>query len=386
MPNLNAILVSESGRIGPDIHEKVLNTSPWLKLVQRGEWPDEMGQQISTMTYERSLPSSTVTWNDVTANAGSGNTCVPSAHTINIAQTLRNYNLQQTALEGPNLCVNDLRYNFQRQKQLGKMFDVLAQNTGYLWQERYRDEYVRLSSYKTIARSGFPTSSASFPLQVATSRLTQGMLDKFYLQLVRDGAGRKAIEMVDGRPQFMALMSPEAQDGVFRDNNDLTGIRTDFNYSTRANELLAPLGIQRAYKGWIHMIDDFPPRYNFTAGAWVRVAPYVSEATTQGNRYIVNSAYESALYEDTILFHRDVFTCLIPKPITNPGGNTKFNPVNYMGEWAWKNIPDRVENPDENWGYFRGVFMSGSEPVHPEWGIVLRHLRIDPSNSLLSES
>ena len=385
--NINQIFQVESGRIGPDIHQKMLNTTPWLKLINKDKWPEEMGVTIATTTYERSLPTTTVAWNNVNFNDGGGNNCVPSAHQIEIASTLRTYNLQQTALEGPQVCVNDLRYTWQRRKQLAKMFDVLAQNTGYLTQERARDEYVRLSEYKVVVRAGLPYDSSAFPAQAATSRLTQGVLDWFYMQQIRDGAGMEAVARVDGRPQFMILMSSEAQDGIFQDlggaEKDVAGIRTDLRELGGAKELLGPLGVNHSYKGWLHMIDDFPPRHNFTGGAWVRVDPYVAVSTTKGNKYVVNSAYVAAEYEDSIIFHPKNYTCLIPNPITSPGGNTQFNPVNYMGKWSWKNILDRVENPDGNWGYFRGVFMNGSEPIHPEWGIVLRHKRCDFSYQLI---
>lgn len=388
MADIDSILQVESGRLGPDIHQKVLNTTPWLKLIPKDKWPEEMGYSISTTTYERSLPTTTVSWANVSFNTGSGNGCVPSAHQIEIASTLRSYNLQQTALEGPMICVNDLRYTWQRKRQLGKMFDVLSQNTGYLWQERNRDEYVRLAEYKVVLRAGLPSSSSAFPTQAATSRLTQGALDWFYMQLIRDGAGSFAKATVDGRPQFMVIMSSESQEGLFRDMSgtgtiDIAGIRTDLRELGGVKELLGPLGVNHSYKGWMHMIDDFPPRYNFTGGAWVRVDPYVATATTKGNKYVVNTAYISAAYEDTIIFVPEVYTCLMPSPITSPGGNTQFSAVNYLGQWSWKNIEDRVENPDKNWGYFRGVFMSGSEPVHPEWGIVIRHKRCDFGNLII---
>ncbi len=378
--DINDLLQQESGRIGPDIFDKSLNTSPWLKLVQRDTWPDEMGQSIQVLTYERSLPGTTPSWSTVDYTTGTGaGSCTPTAEEVSFASTLRTYNLQQTALESPPICVNDLRFTTMRREQLRSCFDVLQQNARYLWQERYRDEYIRLAEHKVIVKTGFPESDSAFPAQIPTSKLTQGTLDRFYLKLLRDGAGNNAVDRVNGRPQFIAIMGPETQENILKEIGD---IRDDFRYSDRVGELLGPLGVTRPYKGFFHLIDDFPPRYNFDGTNWVRVEPYIASSASKGQKYDINPAWETAAYEDTILFHEDVYTSMVPKPITSPGGNTTFEAVKYMGDWKWLNEFDKTENPDKTIGYFRGIFSDGSKPIHPEFGYVLRHLRCAPELNL----
>jgi|TARA_R110000772_G_scaffold7287_4_gene24988 hypothetical protein len=378
--NINHLLQNESSRIGPDIYDKSLNQSPWIKLIPRDTWPDEMGQAIQVMTYERTLPATTPTWSSVDYTTGTGaGSCVPTAEEVTFASTIRSYNLNQTALESPPICVNDLRFTVMRKEQLRSCFDVLQQNTRWMWQERYRDEFVRLAEHKVIVKAGFPENDTIFPAQVPTSKLTQGTLDRFYLKLLRDGGGNNAIDRVNGRPQFIAIMGPETQESVLKEIGD---IRDDFRYSDRVGELLGPLGVTRPYKGFFHLIDDFPPRYNWDGSAWVRIQPYTSSAASKGTKYDLNPAWENASYEDTIIFHPEVYTSMVPKPITQPGGNTKFDPVKYMGDWKWLNEFDRDENPDKTIGFFRGVFSNGSKPIHPEYGYVLRHLRCAPELNL----
>ena len=103
--------------------------------------------------------------------------------------------------------------------------------------------------------------------------------------------------------------------------------------------------------------------------------PYKAVATTQGNKFDINPAYEAAVYEDSIVFHQDVFTCLVPKPLTSAGSNVTFDAVSYMGDFKWKNIPHATENPDSTIGYFRAVLSAGSKPIRPEWGTVIRARR-----------
>jgi len=391
---IDKILEAEAGRIGPDIHRKVLDTSVWLKLTKQESWPDEMGETISVLTYGRSLPTVsdnsgdiTSKWSNVSFNTvvADPSNCVPQASVIEFTHYLRTYNLQQNALESPPLCINDLRYSFKRKEQLSNIFDILTENVAYSWKERYRNEYVRLAENKGIADHSNLTFATTMPAPASapTATLTQAMLDKVYLRLVRDGAGLNPLGRADGRPEFGVILGSEASMNLIRDNDG--NVRYDFRYSTRANELLAPLGIDRSYRGFYHMVDDFAPRYNYvqdtnsvTAGnqpGWTRVYPYIKDTSDADRGWIVNPAYETAEFEDAIVYHRDVFVSMVPKPITAPGGNTKFDPVIYKGDFRWLNIQDRVLNPDKTIGYFRAVMSNGSKPLKPEYGYVIRFKR-----------
>ena len=466
--NIQQLLINEANRIGPDIYRKTLNTSPWLKLTKKDVWPDEMGDSIRVLTYERSLPVNSLTWGQVTLNpvvsrdgtfangttAGTGNTAtsaIPSATQINFAQTMRSYNLTQTALESPRLSVNDLRFSLKRKEQLSNIFAILEENTSYAWQDRYRDEYVRIAqnkinvvvdnNNKLISNTG---DGSQFSSIVPTSGLVQGVLDRVYMKLIRDGAGNKPLDRENSRPVFGAIMSSEASRKLILDNAD---IRQDYRWSSRVNELLAPLGIERSYGGFFHMVDDWLPRHDglavattvssgaviaFTNAAattlrvglpvsgtgiavgsvitvvgaadssaagkaavtisaaitatltaadivYVRRLPYAAIVTTQGSKWDIDPLYETAGYEDTVIFHPEVFTCLVPKPITAAGSNVTFEAVSYMGEFKWKNILNETTNPDGTMGYFRAILSAGSKPVRPEWGTTIRAKRVAPA-------
>ena len=466
--NIEQVLINEANRIGPDIYRKTLNTSPWLKLVKKDSWPDEMGDTVRVLTYERSLPSNTLNWssisvNGVTSTDGSydngtsaitGNSSanqLPTAQRIEFAQTLRSYNLTHTALESPKLSVNDLRFSLKRKEQLSNIFSILQENTSYAWQDRYRDEYIRIAQTKITAVESGSTGKlvessgdgSTFNTLVPPNLpLTQGMLDRVYMKLIRDGGGNNPMERENARPVFGAIMSSETSRNLIVRNPD---IRQDYRYSDSKNTLLAPLGITRSYGGFFHLVDDWLPRHDLitvssvssgntlTVGSGlipgtidvgdqlsgngialgtyvtaasgtsvtlskavngatgtkihVRRMPYKAVATTQGNKFDINPAYETAAYEDTIIFHEEVFSCLVPKPLTSAGSGVNFDAVSYMGDFKWKNIPHATENPDSTIGYFRAVLSAGSKPVRPEWGTVIRAVRsntalnVDPATS-----
>jgi hypothetical protein len=430
--NIEQLLVSESSRIGDDIYRKTVDTSPWLKLVKQDAWPDEMGDTVSVLVYERSLPYNTdgsakVSWNSVSQNGAaygssdfaagtstlnnSGNDSASASSfpglsangIIDFGQTLRTYGLQHAALESPNISLNDLRFPMKRKEQLSNIMQILTESTSEVWVQRYRDQYISIAQNKlvattdTTAYTGFDTtitgvqrnttgstsaaqSSAGFlngatPLAGGT-QLTQTILDRVYMDLLRNGAGANAYDRMNGAPVFLAIMSPETSDSLIRANAD---IRQDFRWSDRVSELLAPLGVQRSYRNFHHLVDAFAPRYKITSNAFVRVYPFVKVANDLGNarqgfKYELNSEYLNAAWEDTIIFVPDVFTSLVPKPLSI-GEGMEFNAQNYRGEFTWRNILDREKNPDGTVGYFRAVFSNGGKPIFPHQGYVIRHLR-----------
>jgi hypothetical protein len=298
-------------------------------------------------------------------------------------------------------------YNFR--EQLKAIYDNLVENVAWRWKNRYRDQYMGLAEHQIVATrtttSGnsytesttMPTGDVTHDTTGATisqvaftessiSKLTQGILDKVYLQMVREGAGNNPMGRENGKPVFTLITSPEASDKIIRED----GVRDDYRYSPQVSELLKPLGVERSYRGFYHLVDPFPKRWSYDAtgtGAWTEVAPYINTGTAatswtgkQGSnaRYIINPDYEAAEYEDSIVFHTDVFESLIPAPMSNAGSGVKFNPLTYRGKFDFLNIRDRVENPDGSWGFFRGVLANAAKPIKPQYGYVIRHKRCDP--------
>ena len=488
--NIQQLLVKEAGRIGPEIYRKTVDNNVWLKLIKQDTFPDEMGDRVSVLTYERSIPQSArngrqndfdlqSVWQGSSAILGSNptdqtytafnaytqatsgqanaltastdasnNGSLPLFATVEFAQTLRTYDLRRVALESPNISLEDLRYPVRRKEQLTQIMNILTEQTAMVWTTRYQDEYVRLAQNKitptgtdsATAALNFATvssdASAFSPIVNATSKLTQGILRRVYMRLLRDGAGSAAQGKENGAPVFNLITSAETSDDIIKLNSD---IRSDFRYSSKPNELLAPLGVERSYGGFYHIIDPYPPRYNriavtasaistvtytvasghgveagdvvvvtandgttvrsaastvasvtsttivmavaVTGGtstdkifAWKRVFPFVRTAATKGNKYDINSDYLAAAYEDSIILINEVFHSVVPKPLGSMG-QMGFDAQGYRGDFKWKNIPDRTTNPDGANGYFRATFANGSKPVRPEWGYVIRHKR-----------
>jgi hypothetical protein len=367
-PAIDNIMTSLEGMISGEIYKKGLHTSPWLDLPKQEAWPEGQGFSIKSLTWDRTLPSNPLVWQSVEASDGeAGGTCVPPVERLAFTQTLREYNLQQTSLESPDICVLDLMNSFKAQEQMGAMVQRLSENTNHVWIRRNREEYIRVAGHKYIATlGGLVDCGDTWDPVTPTSVVSGSMLLSLSARAIRYTGGKGGHGMVNGTPTFAAIGGMELLERIQSE----TKYRQDLRESTRVPELLAPLGVDRIFRNLWMINDIYPPRYNLTGGAWVEVEPLI----WSGGKLIENPAYETALAEDLIIYNEEVLRSII-FPTQKNYGKAQFNPGNYRGEWSWKNIEHRTENPDKNYGFFRGVFGTGTKPVFPEYGMVIRGLR-----------
>jgi hypothetical protein len=125
-----------------------------------------------------------------------------------------------------------------------------------------------------------------------------------------------------------------------------------------------------------------------TAGfkAWISIPQYVISGAGLSRKRIPNTGWLNATWEDSYVFHQDVCTSLVPKPITSVG-QASFDAVNYSGTFKWTNYEDKADNPDKTIGQFRGVLSNGTRPDNPEFGIVVRHLAVpNPDGRVIGAS
>jgi hypothetical protein len=86
--------------------------------------------------------------------------------------------------------------------------------------------------------------------------------------------------MVETRPVYGLVTSARTSRNIIMENAD---IREDFRYSSQNEKLLAPMGVKWNYAGFVHLIDDKTPRWNWIpAGASTPTAAvaYTSPAAT----------------------------------------------------------------------------------------------------------
>jgi hypothetical protein len=155
------------------------------------------------------------------------------------------------------------------------------------------------------------------------------------------------------------------------------GFRDDVRYNnSKVSDLIAPLGVEKSFRGFYHLVDDKAPRFNLALSSekLVNVPVYTVQAAGSEDdgtgKIIVNPNYDSAAVEVAYVLHEEVMESLIPSPLGNVNG-LKFDPVSYKGDFRWTNIPDITRNPDGVIGFFRGIMASASKPIKTDFGYII---------------
>jgi hypothetical protein len=386
---LSDLFTRESGRIAPTLQKRMTGKSLFLDRIKRGPFPDGMGTTISVLTVERSFTTDAddAAWTAVTASTGTGNgTCLPTSSALTFGQTPRTFALYRKALESPDICLEDLRTDFQINQQLGASIDSLTGAVQWELEKHAINQYIALMPPGNIlnvnsAMTPNVTTGVFVSGPPPTSPLTQGVLDAEYVKIMRDSFGDGAAGRAGAAYVFTLVCSPETSRNLIKQNAD---IRQDWRYAFMGDKMESPLlqgyGVDRSYGNYAHYIVPHMPRYDLVANVMTRRNYWTQSSTTKGYKYEVSSTYLAAAYEVSIIFNEKVYEWLVPGSINAPGGTTRFNTPDYFpASVTWKNIPDRVCNPDGTIGFFRAVLASASMPVHPEYGRVFLHLRCGPS-------
>jgi hypothetical protein len=416
---INTILAEEANRIGQDIYKRTLHTSPWMDLIKQSAFPEGMGYQLTTLVYDRAIPTTDtagstagVAWSALgTLNTGSntfstslldqplkdaadnvqgarGTGGTDKRSFVQFSKQLKNYSISRAVIESPRISLEDLRFAAHRQEQLRAILDLLTESSRYTWENRYRDEYEKTAANlvpclasgtpivtitdatdgslfegKQIAEvdltNDFVTSGSSVDY-TPTANISNKILDTLYFQLVRKGAAAESYGKENGRPVFAVVLSSEASYALQTE----AGFRDDVRYNNaKVSELIAPLGVEKSFRGFYHLVDDLAPRFTISSGTVTRVQPYtVSSGVTS-----YNPAYDSADYEAAYIIHPHVMESQIPNPMSGSNGLT-FNPVNYRGDFKWTNILNEITNPDGTTGFFRGILASATKPIKTDFG------------------
>lgn len=381
---INNVLIDESGRALPGvILENTKQTSVWLDLPDTDVWPEHLGFSISVPTYE-STTAGTPTWTKVRPLDASGESVSPTASTVTSAKTMQSFDIYQTSLKSEKLNVAELMGAFSCEQQLAAIYANLAQNTQDRLAARNQQQYLALIK-NHIVLDASQTEGTTISTNEPTKELTNKILDRYYMRMNLAGAGRRPMDKIDGKPIYSMVVAEDVSEAL---KNELG---ENLRYAGRSTDLLAPLGVSGVWKNFYHMIDIQAPRYTWSGSVWTQVQPYTTatsgEITPGGplTYNIPNTAYETAPFTDTIIYHQDVMKVLYPNPKTSgEGSGVSFEARNYRGEWSWENIKSFLAgdeyNPLGQIGFFYGVFRSAHQPMFPKFGFRIRHLRPGMTN------
>lgn len=384
-------LVTMTNLLNANMFSTFARTSPWnSQMIMTGEWTDGVGDSGRIATFGATDPRAK--WMNI--NLASTSNQIPI--TVNdTGATEYSYSRFITRLSSQKLDVLRMRQSWQAKQQAENAVKQLVRAVGNTWSRFYRQSYISIASYKLIPTKagvvGLDVMSndiISMPEVKPEAALNDDLMNQAWQLLINEGAGESAALMDQGSPVFLAYTSKDTVDFILRHNEV---IRKDWNFAEAAEgkdaTLLRQLGVKWTYKGFTYIVDNMNPRYTFDdtqpAGLkWVEVPQYIKVETTVGNRYVPNPAYMNAPYEDTIIFVKDVYKSLVPRPVS-AYGQAKWDPVTYAGELVWVNNKDNGDNYMGTQGMFIATLSAAPMPVFPRHGVVIRHIRTTAGRELV---
>lgn len=384
-------LVTMTNLLNATMYSTFARTSPWnSQMIMSGEWTDGVGDSGRIATFGATDPRPE--WMNISLNSTSDQIPITVNRT---GATTYSYSRFITRLASEKLDVLRMRQSWQAQQQAENIVKQLVRAVGNAWSRFYRQSYINIASYKLI-----PTKAGIVGLDVVSNdinsmpevkpeaALNDDLMNQAWQLLINEGAGDSAAFMDQGSPVFLAYTSKDTVDFILRENQV---IHKDWNFAEAAEgkeaTLLRQLGVKWTYKGFTYVVDNMNPRYTFddtkpTGQKWVEVPQYIPVETTVGTRYVPNPAYMNAPYEDTIIFVKDVYKSLVPRPVS-AYGQAKWDPVTYAGELTWVNNKDNDANYMGTQGLFVATLSAAPMPVFPRHGVVIRHIRTTSGRNLV---
>lgn len=378
---VNQALLSESGRLGGRMFQRIARRRPLIRLLSRnrGAFMNGMGASYSSVTFERSFPALTGDdWQTIAVSDGADvNACLPPTETVTFGQTSRSITPKHKAINTEDFCIRDIQFAWQYVQWLNLVSTALDRITEWVWWRRYVQDYFTAAGHKltlSVASGTQDHATAYNTSNLPTSTLSQGVLDSIAGSVWREGGDN--MEYYDkgtGGAVGTVILSPEASDQILRSNPEF---RTDVRYATmgQGNSAILMPGFpteRRVYGGYVHEIEPFPRRFKFSGGAYVEVAPFIASGTTKGNKWEQNAEYTTAPFEEAIVFHQNVLQQLAVNTAENMPADWKFSPRDWMGSFSWRNIMHKTCNPDGTIGFFRALFASAFKTIDPSVGYVI---------------
>lgn len=382
----------------------------WLNLIPRGEYLPETGLTQSTFTVGRSEPTedaeqwvritgSTVSQGDADTVGSSGACSVAWNDTV-WGYKEQTYSPEQFGLRGPIICQDDLIFNFRAARFLEAYLAALSKRSQRSLENRFQNIYMHLTP-KRSATSSFPRyDGGSFTNGVApqnpsfagvtppTSELTQEMLDTVAIELNELGASDPNsdgwISLGDDGPIYPLLIGQEASQDIQLNNSEL---RSDYRWA-EPMALVKRLGASRVIKNFRHIINLFPPRFNYLAGNWVRINTWLMPSTapyaSKGQVAVINPQWQTAAYEGAIVLNPWVFHSEAVRPVNSAAG-LNWNPKNYMGEWQFVTGGQEIDenacyDPTKKLGRHFAEYKHAARPIFPEYGYTILFKRCPTSN------
>lgn len=367
-PNYTNAFLAATPEIAAEIKDYTVRTPAWLSdIYDLQEWTSNQNV-MQELTFRGSMPEierGFDKWKQLSAAAG----CAPCLTDCSYnwttfggnAMERRMIQLMRREFKTQSYCVNEIKSTHDYEKVFAKIIENIQQQVLFFKEHSIGMNFLTGIAKKLIADSGGLKGNPQDPYvyrpigAVQLSRLNRRLLTKVY-----EGMRRRTdvlpFDYQEGRPIYALSASDELIDDLFM--NDSTS-RQDLRFSSASDAVLTKYNFMSSIFGmFINAPLLYPRRFNIISGTWVEVFPFINDLPLEVGVFTdLNPAWESAVYEEVLIYGQKPFKVFYRQQVDTLGSGTNFGPEPTMLDtWQWI-------NPQTDCDAFRrqGFFASSTE-------------------------
>jgi hypothetical protein len=336
--------------LGEEICRLACFHSVVLDVVPRGVFPKHSGINASVFTVRPNEPVDENRPGDVITLADGSNAgvCNYNFKDLSIGFDEVTYGPRRLQWRGPLFCKDDAYFAHQPDEFLSAYVEEMTNYVQMDLENHLLYWYMRMVPiYVAAANIGPFGPSATLTAPVATSELTQQMLDSIAMNLIYNRAApddKRYVELGGMGPLYTVYIGAEASARILKSNENF---RMDIRYAD-PSLLLNRMGANQAVKNFKHLIWPLPYRFTHSGSAYVNVPRFTSSAATKGTKTDVSANWKNpatAPYEAAIVLSTEVMKSELIDPDSRVDGVT-WPTTDYMGKWNWVTGPEAVSLAD----------------------------------------
>jgi len=371
-----------------EIYHRAIQKSVWLNLIQREAFPIGVGVVQSVFTQGRSFPTTDEPAFQQITLAGATFTpkCTVTYKDVPVGFDEDTFYPELFGWKGPEVCQDDLIYNHRAKAFISGYVPAISKHTEIEISNRLQAIYTHYvpkfvaneSPQNAAGASGHPPTSPNLTLDESECELTQEMLDSIAETLNEESAFAGDtdgwVTMGDNGPIYTLYIGSMASKRILLNNAELReDYRQAFNGdASMANPFLKRMGASRVIGSFRHLVNPYPPRYTYGAGAYTRVATWEMVAGTKGTVGQTTAAWRAAPFEGAYVLNQGVYHDQIVRPV-NMAADMEFPYKSYMGEWKFVVGGQKITNavcfdPLEKRGAHFAEYHHAAKPILPQYG------------------
>jgi len=362
----------------------------FYNMIERGTYPQGQGTVLSTFTLARSLPT-TDEPEFIPITVNQADNCASTFNAVPVGFGEKTFRPEQFGWKGPTICQDNLYFDWARTKFLDGYMRAMKKNVTWTIENRLAAIYDHLVP-KAVAStsltfdsggSGYPGTGPTLSgLAHTDCELTQEHLDEVAAILEEEGATEGPyddgwVSWGEAGPVFTVQIGLKHSTRILKLNSES---RLDFRYAEmgkgeQGSSILKRLGASKTIGNFRHLVTQFPPRYNYAGGTYVRVPTWIDDPTiTKGDGVKINPEWRAADFEGVRVLNPYVFKSLVIPPLSAAGGDTHWMPKSYLGEWQFVTGGNKITSgnvcfdPLEKLGIHFAEYKHAPEPVMPKYG------------------